>query len=304
MSASGGASAPFVSVIIPVFNNAATLGSVLEGLARQSYPPERYEVLVVDNRSSDGSAELARAHGVRLLAETARQSAYAARNRGIAAARGDVLAFLDGDCVPEPAWLGAGVAALEREGAGLAGGRIEIRAAGDRALLAHYERLSYVRQAETIAAHGTSAGGNLFLRRAVIDAAGPFREDLVSGGDSEICLRARRHGFRIAYAEDAVVTHRAVGSVRSLLRRYRRLGRGEADLARHGVAPVRAPGSSPWSRKRAYLRRVWREPGLTAGQRLAIVLLNLAAGVAQGVGYLEGRRTRRPAAGGPGSPGA
>ena len=275
---------PFVSVVIPVFNNGDTLGRVLDGLAAQTWPKDRFEVIVADNNSTDDSADVAAKKGAKVVTETARQSSYAARNKGIEAAKGEILAFLDGDCVPAPGWLAAGVQAMEDAGADLAGGRIDISADGGSELLARYERLSYVRQAETVAAHGTSAGGNLFIRRKVIEKIGPFRADLASGGDGEICIRARRAGFAMAYADDAVVTHRAIGSVTALLGRYHRLGKGEAALVRHDVAPIRDAGSTLLSRKIDYIKRVWRADLVPVAQRVAIVLLNLAASVAQLLG--------------------
>ncbi len=278
---------PMVSVIIPVYNNADTLGPVLAALNRQRYPRERFEVIVADNNSTDGSPDVATAHGAVVVFERDRQGSYAARNKGVAAARGDILAFLDGDCRPDEGWLSEAVAVFTETGADLVGGRIAIEAQGGSELLAAYERLSYVRQEDTIARHGTAAGGNLFIHRRVIDTIGPFRQELKSGGDGEICLRAKRAGFTIAYADRAVVAHKAIGSVTALLKRYHRLGRGEADLAAFSVAPIREPGSTPLSRKRDYVRRVWAEKRLSAGARLAIVFLNLAASVAQLIG---GRR--------------
>lgn len=278
---------PLVSVVIPVFNNRATLGPVLAALNAQDYP--RLEVIVADNNSTDGSPDVAVTHGATVVFERETQGSYAARNKGIAAAKGDILAFLDGDCRPRPDWLSNAVAAMRRAGADLAGGRIDIEAGGS-GLLAAYERLSYVRQEETIRDHGTSAGGNLLIARRVIDAIGPFRTELRSGGDGEICVRARRAGFAIVYAGDAVVSHTAVNNVRTLLKRYHRLGKGEAELAAFGVAPIRAGGSSYLSRKRAYLRRVWAERSLSPPGRLAIVALNLAASVAQWLGRRAGRR--------------
>jgi len=280
---------PFVSVIIPVYNNANTLGGVLDGLAMQSYDHDAYEVIVVDNLSTDASASVARKKNARVVDEHELQGSYAARNRGIIAAKGEILAFLDGDCAPNANWLSEGVAAMERHNGDLAGGRIDIVAAGRSQLLAHYERLSYVRQEDTIRDHGTSAGGNLFVRRRVIEDIGPFRADLKSGGDGEICIRAGRGGYKMVYAAQAVVSHRAVSSVRSLLKRYRRLGRGESNLARHGVDPIRHSNSTFLSRKRAYVHRVWSDPTLSMAERISILALNLMASVAQALGAWEGK---------------
>src|SRR5215216_464513 len=119
--------APFVSVIVPVFNDAVRLRTCLEALVEQTFPRHRFEIIVVDNGSDqplDGLvAELPRA---RLTVEP-RPGSYAARNRGIALSRGDILAFTDSDCLPAPAWLECGVRSLtEDENCGLVGGHIEV----------------------------------------------------------------------------------------------------------------------------------------------------------------------------------
>ncbi|MDH4228535.1 MAG: glycosyltransferase [Nitrospirota bacterium] len=289
---------PHVSVIIPVHNDRDTLGEVLGALSGQDYPHDRFEVIVVDNNSTDGSGALARECGASVLEER-QPGSYAARNRGIGVARGEILAFLDGDCIPDSQWLGGGVNALLSTPADLAGGRIDITARPGAGLLAHYERLSYMKQRENIADHGTAATANLLVRKTVFERVGPFRADLLSGGDGEFCHRAQQAGFVITYAEVAVVRHRAVSSVGRMLSRYRRLGRGEADLARIGVAPFRPRGSSFLSRRIAYAKRVWGEPGLSIVQRVAILLLNLAAAVAQEQGRVAGKYARRSGSGGP-----
>ena len=94
---------PFISVIIPVWNSPDLLAKCLAALAVQSYPRERYEVLVVDNGSTDSTAAVARNYPfVTLLSEPV-PGAYRARNRGLAAARGEYVAFTDADCIPDRA---------------------------------------------------------------------------------------------------------------------------------------------------------------------------------------------------------
>ena len=93
------------SVIVPVYNTAKHLHRCLEGLHALDYPVEEYEILMVDNNSTDESARiLAADKGIRVLKE-AKQGSYAARNRAIREAKGSILAFLDSDCIPDPGWL-------------------------------------------------------------------------------------------------------------------------------------------------------------------------------------------------------
>ncbi len=94
-----------ISVIVPVHNAGATLGNCLDALLSQDLPAASYEIIVVDNRSTDNSVAIARRYDkLRILSENQR-SAYKARNRGIRAAAGKLIAFTDADCVPEKSWL-------------------------------------------------------------------------------------------------------------------------------------------------------------------------------------------------------
>ena len=94
-----------ISVIVPVRNAAATLGNCLEALLSQDLPAASYEIILVDNQSTDDSVAVAeRYQGVRVLSES-QKGAYKARNRGLQAASGKLIAFTDADCVPQKDWL-------------------------------------------------------------------------------------------------------------------------------------------------------------------------------------------------------
>lgn len=118
---------PFVTVVVPVYNDAGRIGVLIERLLAQSYPKDRYEVIIVDNGSSDETGTIVAGYPVVLLEERAIQSSYAARNKGIVHACGEVVVFTDSDCVPEDNWLEAGVMALRESGAVLAGGNVRFR---------------------------------------------------------------------------------------------------------------------------------------------------------------------------------
>jgi glycosyltransferase involved in cell wall biosynthesis len=96
---------PFVSVVVPLYNEERWIDECLRALSAQQYPEDRYEILVIDNNSTDRSAErVALYPRVRLLREPV-QGDFAARNRGIVEARGDILAFTDADTAPHPDWI-------------------------------------------------------------------------------------------------------------------------------------------------------------------------------------------------------
>jgi glycosyltransferase involved in cell wall biosynthesis len=95
----------FVSIVLPVFNAEQTIGSVLLKLVEQSYPDKNYEIIVVDNGSSDRSRQIIRKFTVKLLHETRFANSYYARNQGVLQATGDIIVFIDADCFPERDWL-------------------------------------------------------------------------------------------------------------------------------------------------------------------------------------------------------
>jgi len=241
MKADMGARRPDVSVVIPVLGDAERLALCLDALDRQTLPAARFEVIVADNaRDRDeavAAAVAAHAPRARLVHEP-RPGSYAARNRGIADARGAIVAFTDADCVPRPDWLERGVAALSADpGIGLVGGRIEVvprdprrrRAAETYDLVFGFPQERFVREL------GFAATANAFTRREVLAAVGPFRDDLQSGGDWEWGQRVGR-SFKVAYAPDAVVDHPARATVRELATKQRRIELGRADLGLSAAA--------------------------------------------------------------------
>jgi mycofactocin glycosyltransferase len=204
-----------VSVIIPVRDRADQLGQALGALARQSYPQDRFEVLVCD----DGSAEdlgpaLARGAGLRLVVlRQGPRGAGAARNLGLAYARGEVVAFTDSDCIPAPGWLVALTRAFDDPAVGLAGGPYSYR--GATHLSGRCLNFLLGRTLGTGAAMIPRRGatgqycpitGNLAVRAAAARAAGGFPESSY-GEDLEFGDRVCRLGVGSYYARDAEVLH-------------------------------------------------------------------------------------------------
>ena len=95
---------PFVSVVIPMYNAAATLEACLESLKRLDYPSDRLEILCVDGRSTDESCAIARTYPVRLI-DNPRRGVVSGRNRGFDAAQGEFIAFSDADCTFDASWI-------------------------------------------------------------------------------------------------------------------------------------------------------------------------------------------------------
>lgn len=218
-----------VSVIIPVFNDLAGLGRCLEHLERQTVAAE---IVVVDNGSDAAQSIDPREYpGVQVLKED-RIGSYAARNTGVRAAAGGIIAFTDADCLPAPGWLEAGIAVLESGDADLVGGAVEVfpaNASHPRSAEL-YEMKHAFPQRTYVEELGFAVTANLFVTRAVLEAVGPFREDLRSGGDLEFGRRATAAGFRLIFAPDAVVAHPARSTFAELSAKLRRTTAGLRDL--------------------------------------------------------------------------
>jgi len=221
-SAPSTGAAPSVSVIVPVYNDAARLARCLAALELQTYPADRYEVIVVDNGSdvpitpSIGEFPHAR------IEREPRPGVAAARIAGIERARGEILAFTDADCVPDPGWIAGGVRCLlETPNCGLVGGRIEVftedgetpTIAGVLSMATHLRQERFVRSAHW------AAGANLFTSRRVVDGIAPMNADLILCEEVEWGLRVHAAGYRLAYAPDALVRHPARSSFRQHCRR-------------------------------------------------------------------------------------
>ena len=227
---------PRVSVIMPVLNESRRIAACLDAIAGQQGAPP-YEVIVVDNGSRDGTPDLVRSHasGARLEVETER-GPYAARNTGIAAALGEIVALTDADCVPDPRWLAEGIAAIDA-GADLAGGRVVQMASDSPTVWERYDRATYLDQDLYIRVEGFAATANLFVRADVFRDVGAFVPQLTASGDNEFCRRATKAGYRLAYAPDARVLHHPRRTLRDTWALHRKLGMGFSELARYGVRP-------------------------------------------------------------------
>ncbi len=225
--------APLVSVIVPVFNDAEGIERCLRALENQSYSKRSYEVIVVDNGSDESIEPVVAAFGQARASHEARSGSYAARNKGIELAKGQIVAFTDADCIPAADWIELGVAALaQMPQFQLVAGRVEIfaRDASHPTAVELYEMRSALLQQEYVEVGGFAATANLFTHKAVIERVGPFDAELRSGGDAEWSRRARSAGYRLTYVDDIRVAHPARRSIGQLYRKVTRIIGGLHDL--------------------------------------------------------------------------
>ncbi len=226
---------PFVSVIVPVWNDSGRLEECLRALEGQTYPGDLYEVVVVDNGSREPVGPSVMRHGRASLVREEMPGSYAARNKGLAHARGGVVAFTDADCLPAPDWIEKGVARLKCcGGRTVVAGRVEIfpRASRRPNAVEQYEMLFALAQRQFVGKYSFGATANLFAWRETFERVGPFHAELKSGGDLEWGRRAAGLGYSVEYDEETRVRHPARASLSQLYRKMVRVAGGLHDLRR------------------------------------------------------------------------
>lgn len=270
-------------MIIPIYNGAADLPDLLSCLERQTYPRERVEYLLVDNHSQDQTPTLLKAameaweaQGLRgrSLLEATIQSSYAARNTGIVAAQGEILAFTDADCRPVPHWLTHLVAPFEDQALGLTVGEV-VALPGDSLLERYAERKTTLSQRHTLnhpfCPYGQTA--NLAVRRSLLTTTGLFRPHLTTGGDADLCWRIlRATGCGWQFVPEAIVKHRHRRTLGELRSQWRRYGRSNQYLHQlHGVPLMRSLTAQELSYRLARWAVKELPPALLRGKFLDLV---------------------------------
>jgi GT2 family glycosyltransferase len=220
---------PKVSVVVCSYNGGRTLARCLESLMTLNYPD--YEVIVVDDGSTDDTCEIvARFPRVRAIHQM-NQGLSVARNVGLQAATGSIIAYTDSDCFVDPDWLGLLVAQLEHSDAAAVGGP---NLAPDDGWLAACVSASpgqptHVLESDQVAEH--IPGCNMAFRRAALEALNGFDPQFRKAGDDvDLCWRLQQAGMWISFAPGAFVWHHRRQGPRAYLRQQAGYGEAEALL--------------------------------------------------------------------------
>ncbi|NQU12420.1 glycosyltransferase [bacterium] len=220
---------PMVSVIVAVCNGARTINDCLASLSRLNYP--RYEVVVVDDGSEDGTAALIGRHGMRCI-RVPNGGLSRARNLGIAAARGDIVAFLDSDAYADADWLYFLVNTLEQQGAAAVGGPnlsppedgflaqcVDHAPGNPTHVLTDNEHADHV------------PGCNMAFWKKDLEAIDFFDPShRAAGDDVDVCWKLRARGRPIGFSPSGIVWHHRRGTWRGYLRQQAGYGFAEAHL--------------------------------------------------------------------------
>ena len=189
---------PSVAVVIPARNEERFIESCLKSLATQSYPADRLEIIVVDNGSTDSTVEIANKYASSVI-EAPTLNLSELRNLGVEKSSGEILAFIDADCVADPDWIEQGVRSLQLEPCitGCFHG-----SPADGSWLEHAWFCQSPAGRVTVNHINTS---NLFVHRELFEQLGGFDVSLTTGEDAEFSTRAALHVSVISDARIRVV---------------------------------------------------------------------------------------------------
>ena len=233
-----------VSVVIPVLNAARTLPLLFDALDQLA--PAPLEIFLVDNGSTNDGPTLMRSFAERTertvkILEESKKSAAAARNTGIRAANGELVAFTDSDCSPDPTWLTNLASSFDDPDVGAVAGRVV--GAQETTLLELFGSLFTLRLPAEPSRHrewtprsGGFPTANFSVRRALANELGGFDENVVIyGEDYDFCARIYDLGASIAYRPEALVAHHHRANLGGMTKQAFGFGRWHAYLfRRHG----------------------------------------------------------------------
>ena len=260
---------PYISVAICSYNGAATIADTLEWCAKLKYP--NYEVIVVDDGSTDGVAKIAAEYDVKLIVHDINRGLSAARNTALAAATGEIMAYIDDDAYPDPHWLiYLANSLLNADYAGVGGPNLP--PPGDGAIADCVANAPggpiHVLLSDSEAEH--IPGCNMAFWRSHLQKIDGFDTRFRAAGDDvDICWRLQEHGWKLGFSPAAVVWHHRRNSSKAYWKQQRGYGKAEALLEAKWPEKYNSLGHLSWA-GRLYGRGIsqelhWYQPRIYHG---------------------------------------
>ena len=229
----------FVSVVIPTYNRKDLLKDCLESLFNQNYPKDMYEIIVVNDGSTDGTEEVLEEYEKKSPCRfkwftQQNRGSYAARNLGIENAEGEIICFIDDDCIADRNWIKNLVKCFSDEEVGGVGGKniahapetIVGRYAKKNILLDYQKRLALNSQGYLF--HIITS--NAAYKRNVLRKIRGFDTNFRSGGDIDLSIRVQLEGFKLKYCPEAVVYFKHRTTIKGLLKQFYGYSKGRIRL--------------------------------------------------------------------------
>jgi GT2 family glycosyltransferase len=212
---------PLVSVVVAAYNDETHIAGLLDALARQVYPRERIEIVIVDDGSTDRTAEIVAGRPGVALVRQPNAGPSTARNAGLSLSTGSIVAFTDSDCEPAPDWVGAIAAAFAALPPSVAGiGGVQQGHPDDPAFAKAVDRFlwtvglvgDYVKPFASARRVSHNASCNSAYRREALVSVGGFRRGLFPGEDVDLDRRLRERGHEIYFTPTVRVSHHRADS--------------------------------------------------------------------------------------------
>jgi len=208
----------FVSIVIPTRNNEKVLEDCLKSLRKQDYPKNRFEIIIADDHSTDKTAAVAKKYGVKIVKSSGPPGRQ--RNDAIAAAKGQIIGFIDSDCVAEKSWISKGVSNFTDDNIAIVGGPnfthpndpfiahatgyVFSSRAGSAAMSARYtNRGKAVKETDETGLISC----NMFMRKKVVDEMKGFETKFFPNEENELMHRVKVAGYRLLYVPNMTVHH-------------------------------------------------------------------------------------------------
>jgi len=226
-----------VSIIIPTYKDWDRLQLCLQALQMQTYSQDLFEIIIVNNAPQDIRPKHFKIPGNCILISEAKPGSYAARNSALAICRGSIVGFTDSDCIPDKNWIKNAVGffrdhpEIER-----IGGAIQIFFKSHKPSKVELYDEIFAFPQKAYVESGNAVTANMFTYRESFDKIGLFDSSLLSGGDYQWGKRAFLAGCKIGYAPNVLVKHPARPSVKDLVEKAKRVGKGQAKFKKNNRA--------------------------------------------------------------------
>lgn len=220
-----------VSVIIPVFNDFKAIKLTLQALRDQTYPRDNFEIIVIDNGSTDGSvAWLKQQRDIIFLQEKQYMaSPYSARNRGIEKSKAEIIALLDSTCVPEKTWIETGLAFIKQNSFDLVGGNVKFDFEGKITAGKIYDSVTNIQMEISIKEKNVAKTANLWVKKKLFYQVGMFVEGIRSGEDIGWTGRCTQLGYKLGYCPNCIA-YKFARDTKDLILKQVRVGKGQTVL--------------------------------------------------------------------------
>lgn len=220
-----------LSIVIPVYNSSQFISRLLESICKQGDIINNHQFIFVNNNSTDDSVKILKEWALKLpevevlvLNYNEKQSSYGARNFGVEKSNGDVLCFIDSDCIMADNYITEVIEALNHNDQKIYSGQIELVISDIRNVWENFDKYANMRNDIKIK-QKSAATANLIVPKNIFEELGPFLE-ITSGGDIEWTKRSVSKGFDLLYREKIKVFHPCRNTYKEIAKKMIRMGIG------------------------------------------------------------------------------